>query len=77
MTCRVLVNPLLLQKFRDCVDVDKVDDAENVLSLSTRDSLPVGEKLAAFVIDVLAVLHESEGTFSKGDQASLAWKGEL
>ncbi len=56
------VESLLLQKFGDCINVDEVDYAEYVFSFSAWNTFAIWEKFAAFVINIISVLHDARCT---------------
>jgi len=46
----------LLQKLGDCIDMDEVDDGEDVFGFSAGNTFAIGEKFAAFVVNIVSVL---------------------
>ena len=77
MMVDLLIEFFLLEEFRDCVDMDEIDDTEDIFCFASGDSFAIGEEFASFVIDIFFELNQSKSTCSKGDQASLGLKGEL
>ncbi len=66
----VLVCPFLLEEVRDDVDVYKVHNCEDILGLSSWNPLPIWEKFAALILDILFELNEWGRTNVKGEYGS-------